>query len=24
MTNIGGHVSDALTVVRQIQAEQPA
>ena len=24
MTNIGGHVSDALTVVRQLQAEQPA
>ena len=24
MTNIGGHVSDALTVVREIQAEQPA
>jgi thioredoxin-dependent peroxiredoxin len=24
MTNIGGHASDALTVVRQLQAEQPA
>ena len=24
MTNIGQHVSDALEVVRQLQAEQPA
>jgi thioredoxin-dependent peroxiredoxin len=24
MTNIGGHVSEALEVVRKLQAEQPA
>jgi thioredoxin-dependent peroxiredoxin len=24
MTNIGGHVSEALDVVRKLQAEQPA